>query len=251
MRDWSRLLLCLVLLFASCEERDGVVTYDVEPASAYDWPETEAGEGAAEGFVWHVPAGFVASSDVPDALLGDYRIPGTTQTLPGRLTVSMILGEGGGLDANVQRWVGQLITLPPSDLSGLVRVSPELPHPWGTVWIVHITGQYAGPSVPTAMLAAIVRIPDPANPQGPALVTWFIKLTGDRATVTAAADPMTEVIYSLRPEGTPMPELNLPPNPAADPHAGVPDAPPLTAEQDGPPEPDESVDPDDSGEASP
>ncbi|MEM9414766.1 MAG: hypothetical protein AAGA29_04720 [Planctomycetota bacterium] len=246
MRDWFRRLMCLVLLLASCEEREGVAVYEVEPAASYAWPEPEATEGAAEGFVWNVPAGFWPAPEVPEALHGDYRLPGTTQMLPGRLTLSAIPGEGGGLDANVRRWTDQYVPIAPRDLSELVTVSPALPHPWGTVWIVHITGQYAGPTVPDTMLAAIVRIVDPADPTGPALVTWFLKLTGDRATVSDAADAMTEVIYSLRPEGTPRPELNIPLDPNADPHAGVPDAPPLhdpsedeAAEAEAPDEPDE------------
>lgn len=222
-----------------------MAVYEVEPPAAYDWPETEPIEVAAEGFVWNVPAGFVTSSDVPDALLGDYRLPGTTQDLPGRLTVSMIPGEGGGLDANVQRWAGQFLSLAPSDLSGVVRVSPELPHPWGSVWIVNINGQYAGPNVPTNMLAAIVRISNPSDPERRALATWFFKLTGDRATVMGAADAMTDVFYSLRPEGVPRPELNIPADPAADPHAGVPGAPPLTPGGDTP------ADQDEPGEVSP
>jgi len=174
--------------------------------------------------VWEVPAGWIVTGDVPEALLADYRFEGSTPDLPGRLTVSMIPGDGGGVEANVARWADQLLVATPSDPSSIVTVSPALPHPMGTVWIVQIRGQYAGPTVPSAMLAAVVTIPDRA---GRPFATWFLKLTGDSASVQRAGDALTRVIYSLRPEGTPMPELDLPVDTDADPHADVPDAPPL------------------------
>ena len=101
--------------------------YETTPVVGYAWPETEPGEGSAEGMVWEVPAGWIVTGDVPEALLADYRFEGSTPDLPGRLTVSMIPGDGGGVEANVARWADQLLVATPSDPSSIVTVSPALP----------------------------------------------------------------------------------------------------------------------------
>jgi len=219
--------MCLLLLLplAACEERSGVVVYEVSSPAAYDWPGDGAFEDGAEGYVWEVPAGFVASPDVPDALLGDYRAAGSSESLPLRLTVSVLPGDGGGMPANVQRWMGQLMFRVPADPTELVTVSPALPHPAdGVVWIVNIRGQYSNPNVPTGMLAAIVTVLDAG---GRPVMTWFVKLTGDEASIRGAMDAFTGLVYSLRPEGTPKPDLDAALPPGDDPHRGVPGLPPV------------------------
>ena len=150
------------------------------PAAAYDWPQTEPREDTAEGLTWRVPAGWVATEDVPDALLADYRFPGTTQSLPGRLTVSRIPGDAGGLEANVGRWGQQFFIFTPQHPELAHRISPVLAHPLGSVQNVEMYGQYRGPTTPYAMAAAVVTLLDA---EGRAAATWFFKMTGDEQTV--------------------------------------------------------------------
>lgn len=220
----------MLLPLAACGEREGVVSYEVSAPAAYDWPEAEAFEDGAEGFVWEVPAGFVPSPDVPESLLGDYRAAGSDEALPLRLTVSTLPGDGGGMPANVQRWMGQLMFRVPADPTELVTVSPALPHPaGGVVWNVRVRGQFSNPNVPTAMRAAIVTVLDPA---GRPVVTWFVKLTGDEPALQRAMDGFTGLVYSLRREGTPKPDLDAAMPPGDDPHRGVPGLAPVTPPRD-------------------
>lgn len=199
------LVLLLMLVLPACGEREGVVMYEVASASPYVWPDTAAHDDAAEGLVWSVPAGWVASGDVSEGLIADYRLPGTTPDLPGRVTVSMIMGDAGGFDANAARWRDQFFFATPSDASRTVRVSPMLPHLLGTMRTAEVHGQYQGAAVPTSMLTAVVTILDR---EGQAFATWFFKLTGDEATVRAAGRALGELAFSLRPEGMDAPDLS-------------------------------------------
>jgi hypothetical protein len=214
------LVLLLVLVLPACGEREDVVVYEVASPAAYAWPETGARDDAAEGLVWTVPAGWVAMEDVPDGLIADYRLPGSGEALPGRVTVSMIMGDAGGFDANVGRWRDQFFFALPEDTSRTVRVSPVLPHLLGTMRTAEMHGQFQGAAVPSSMLTAVVTILDR---DGRAFATWFFKLAGDEATVRAAGRALGEMAFSLRPEGMDAPDLRGgSPDPATDNNA--PDA---------------------------
>ena len=215
-------LLCVPLLLTACDEQPGIVVYETAPAAAYDWPQTEPREDTAEGLTWRVPAGWVAAQDVPDALLADYRFPGTTPSLPGRLTVSRIPGDAGGLEANVGRWEQQFFIFTPQHPELAQRISPVLEHLLGSVRIVEMYGQYRGPTTPYAMVAAVVTLLDA---EGRAAATWVFKMTGDEQTVRAEAQGLAQVVQTLRPEGMAAPTIPPHPKPAPGTTPGTAPAP--------------------------
>ena len=128
-------LLMPALLLAGCGEEPAVRSYESTRPAAYEWPTTEKREAEhdADGlpWVWEVPAGWVDAPEVPDQLVADYRFKGVTEALPGRLTISMIPGEAGGVMANVQRWRKQLFVTDSSGIGPRDVVSRPMPGPAG------------------------------------------------------------------------------------------------------------------------
>jgi hypothetical protein len=103
------------------------------------------------------------------------------------LVISSFGGGGGGIDANVQRWVEQF---QPEGRKAKIHTGTS---PQGAYVIADLTGTYNKPdgprvlrkTIPTPgsrMLAVILTVEDKAN--------YFLKLTGPEKTVTAAADAM-------------------------------------------------------------
>lgn len=204
-------MLIAPLLLLGCGEEPTIERYEVTRPAAYDWPATQRREASHEvdgiTWVWEVPAGWMDAPEVTDQLLADYRFPGTTEALPGRLTVSMINGDGGGIDANVARWQQQLYVTTPRGLGPQDRVSEPMAVPVGRATFVELAGQYQGEHVPTHVSAAIVQIPAEG---GGTFQTWFFKLAGDAATVEANRLGMARMVLSFRPQGVQMPELPEP-----------------------------------------
>jgi hypothetical protein len=110
------------------------------------------------------------------------------------MTVFFFPGGGGGIQANIDRWVGQMQTSedrPPEISRTTVN---ELP-----VTKIDVHGAYGGMQMPRAggggaaeggyrMLGAIVE-----GPQGPI----FFKLVGPEATVNLAAEAFDALIASF------------------------------------------------------
>ena len=125
--------------------------------------------------------------------LAEAEIPGPGG--PALLTVFFFgAGGGGGVDANLERWAGQ-IELDPgtaperggfevngSSVSGIEAVGTLLPSRMG-----------GGPSEPapgSKLLGAVIE-----GPGGP----WFFKVTGPVDTVSAAAPAFLAMLESIRP----------------------------------------------------
>lgn len=103
------------------------------------------------------------------------------------LVISSFGGGGGGIDANVQRWIDQF---QPEGRRAKVHTGTT---PQGAYVIADLTGTYNKPdgppiqrkTIPTPgsrMLAVILTVEDKAN--------YFLKLTGPEKTVTAAAEAL-------------------------------------------------------------
>lgn len=206
-------LLLTMLVMTGCGEEPAVRTYEVTRPASYDWPETEPREDRHEAggiaWVWSVPAGWVDAPEVPDQLVADYRFKGTGDALPGRMTVSVIPGEAGGLMANVVRWRQQMFA---TTISG-IGPKDVVHSPVRGLTIVELTGQYQGPYVPTRLVGAIFQIP---SKDGGILQTWFFKMVGDETTIQKNWLAFARVFMSFRPEGAEAVELPddlLPPAP--------------------------------------
>ncbi len=107
-------------------------------------------------------------------------------------------GQGGSIDANVDRWVKQFSGVSSSDVKRADREANGLRQ--HTVEIQHGTfdaGQMAmgpgaakGPKPDYALLGAIVEAPSGA---------YFFKMTGPARTVAAARDPFYKLLDSVKP----------------------------------------------------
>jgi len=225
------LMMLPLMLLSACGEQEDIVVYEVRPVARYDWPNLAAREAEHEGMVWDIPAGWVATEDLADTLVADYRFKGTTEDLPGRLTVSMIPGDGGGLAANINRWRSQFFidVMRRERIPLRERISPALPFGPGTLHFVEMEGDYINRHAPTTMVTAIFTFLDQS---GRPFQTWFFKLTGDQATVERARDDFSQVIVTFRRTGEPKPDLseldqiNRGPSPAPSPDRSTGDQPP-------------------------
>lgn len=201
-------MLILPLLLLGCGEQPGIQRYEVTQPVGFDWPQTELREAVVEvddlSWVWEVPAGWVDAPEVPDQLVADYRFKGSNDSLPGRITVSKIDGDAGGVDANIMRWLQQLYVTTARGLGPDDKVSDPMPIGLGSATFVELHGQYQGEHYPTRLSAAIVQVPAEG---GGVFQTWFFKLVGDDETIEANRMGLARMILTFRPEGTPRPVL--------------------------------------------
>lgn len=152
----------------------------------------------AGGLTWTVPSGW--KSEAPRRMrAATYRIP-ALKTDPEAAELGVFYfgqGEGGGVDANVQRWLGQFTKPDGSPAAPSATVKKEtikgLP-----VTTVDVKGTYAGggPMMGATaskpgfrLLGAIVE-----GPQG----AVFFKLTGPEKTVGSAEKPFRKLLESLK-----------------------------------------------------
>lgn len=209
----NRLLTILIapLLVLGCGEEPTIQTYEVTQPVGFDWPESELREVSVEvdglDWVWEVPAGWIDAPEVPDQLIADYRFKGATELLPGRVTVSKLDGDGGGVNANVLRWLGQ-IYLP--DMARMLgpkdSITPAFNLDYGAVTFVDLHGQYQGEFMPTRIYGALIQLPAEG---GGVYQTWFIKLACDEQTFDSkdVRTGLVQMALTFRPKGTPRPML--------------------------------------------
>lgn len=208
MRKCILPILIVPMLLVGCGEEPTIQRYEVTKPVGFDWPDTQRREASHETdgltWVWDVPAGWVDAPEVPDQLIADYRFPGTTLSLPGRLTVSKIDGDAGGIDANALRWLQQLYVTTARKLGPNDKVSQPMSVGVGEVTFVELHGQYQGEHMPSRISAAILQIPAEG---GGVFQTWFFKLVGDDATIETNRTGMAQMLLTFRPEGVPRPSL--------------------------------------------
>jgi hypothetical protein len=123
-----------------------------------------------------------------------YRVPAAQgDTEPGELGVFHFGDQGGGIDANIDRWVSQFqgatkeqLKRTDRSVGGLVQHVVEIER--GT----YASGMPGGPTTPKpgwALLGAIVE-----TPSGP----WFFKLVGPSRTVQAARTEFFRMLDSMK-----------------------------------------------------
>ncbi len=110
-------------------------------------------------------------------------------------------GQGGGVEPNIARWLGQLTQPDGSDTAKKARRT-EIPVSGMTVNLIEASGTYSGGmgmpgAAPAAPISDAVLLAAIANgPSGPV----FFKLTGPRASVERARGSFDALVHSLRPE---------------------------------------------------
>jgi hypothetical protein len=146
------------------------------------------------GIAWTDPPAWKRAPAATAMRKATYRIPKVKgDPEDAELGVFQFGAHGGGIEANVERWVGQFEGTKKSDVKRSERTVNGLP-----VHLVEIpSGTYAsgmpgGPTQPKAeyaMLGAIVEAPGG---------NWFFKLTGPKATVARARRDFTALIDSIK-----------------------------------------------------
>jgi hypothetical protein len=129
----------------------------------------------------------------------EFEIPGAGDAAAGRMTV---MGAGGTVEANIDRWVGQFSQPDGSDTKDKTTTK-TLKVAGCTVTLVDIPGTYKDmPGGPFAggktierpdyrMLAAIIESPEAGS--------YFLKLYGPAATIAQHADGFRKMIEGLVP----------------------------------------------------
>jgi len=165
----------------------------VSPDPARAQPATS---GTAGGVRWSRPSGW--EEEAGGAMrVATYKVPGAGGAAAGECAVFFFgPGQGGSVDANVERWARQFEGNPKPERSER-RVNGL------TVTVVRLSGTYLAPGGPSMtsqgkrpgyrLVGAIVDAPK-------GLV--FFKLTGPAATVGAAERGLETLVASIRP-GTP------------------------------------------------
>jgi hypothetical protein len=190
-------LLGLAALGAGCKKE---TPKEVSPAPAVATPAPAAPKAkpaaaapkvAAKPLQWDAPAEWKVGPKNPFRL-ATYEIPGAKGAKGAELSVSI---AGGGVDANITRWVGEFSAYDPKTLVRSDRTVNDMQQtileiPKGT-FSGGMQSSTASPN--SGLLAAIVVTPAGAE--------HFFKITGPSATVKAARAPFYKLLDSIRLEG--------------------------------------------------
>jgi hypothetical protein len=165
------------------------------PAAPKAKPAAAAPKVAAQPLKWDAPSEWKVGAKNPFRL-ATYEIPGAKGEKGAELSVSI---AGGGVDANIARWVGEFSAYDPKTLVRSDRTVNDMPQtileiPKGT-FSGGMQSSTASPNF--GLLAAIVVTPAGAE--------HFFKITGPSATVKAARAPFYKLLDSLRIEGAAAP----------------------------------------------
>lgn len=152
----------------------------------------EGGKIVAAGAVFTLPAAWRAEPPSSSMRLAQATIPG-----PGgdaQLTVFHFgVGGGGGVESNLDRWVGQMDLAPGSAPFRETFENAGLKVTWiDVLGTLKPSTMGTGPSTPqpdSELLGAVVE-----GPGGP----WFFKATGPAATLTAARADFVDMLKGLR-----------------------------------------------------
>jgi hypothetical protein len=153
------------------------------------------GATAGREIVWTDPAGWQKVPSSSAMRKATYKIPAVSGDADdGEMAVFYFRGEGGGTEANIQRWIGQFPDTKPSDAKRSQRTVNGF-----TQTIVELEGTYSsgmlGAPTPTTpkpqyrLIGAVVE-----TPGGP----YFFKLTGPKKTVEAARGGFFAMLDSIK-----------------------------------------------------
>ncbi len=165
---------------------------DIEQAQA----PTRTGGPPVGGVAWEVPSPFRAQAPSSSMRAAEYLFPEQEGEQAATMTVFYFgAGQGGSVQANIARWVGQF-QLPEGTQPNISqRTVNDM-----NVTVIDVTGTFTGgdmggrtgaPSGDQRMLGAIVE-----GPEGPV----FFKMVGDTSLMARAEAPFTELVESFRRE---------------------------------------------------
>lgn len=206
----TALALTAPLLLAACgpEEPEGRV---IKPVSSQDAPEAggqpvpppggapgappaAAPTGAASDLDYRLPEDWVAEPPANTMRLAQARIPG--EAGDGELALFYFgPGGGGGTEANIQRWLGQLQAAPGAEPeretfeTGDLTVHTVVGRGTLTPSPMTMQGGTPEPQPGSMLLGAVVE-----GPGGP----WFFKVTGPAETLEPYREDFFEMVRNVR-----------------------------------------------------
>jgi hypothetical protein len=147
-----------------------------------------------------VPAGWTTRPAASSMRVAEFTLPRTPKDAEdAELVVYFFGGQGGSVQANLDRWIGQMTQPDGRPSSAVAKTSDEQTRSGLKVSLVDVSGTYVAEVKPGAterfnkpgyrLRAAVVE-----TPRGP----YFIKLTGPAATVARWDDSFRAFIASLR-----------------------------------------------------
>jgi hypothetical protein len=162
-----------------------------EPQPSGSEPQIAAPEAGDPGVTWDVPKRWTI--DLAQGMrVATYIVPGAGGDRGECAVYYFGPGQGGGVDANLQRWMGEFQPLEQHDVRRLKPGGIEVTRvvARGT-YVAHSmqSGQAQGEKPNWALMGAIV-----GGPRGEV----FFKLTGPAATADAAAKEFDAMLASLR-----------------------------------------------------
>jgi len=160
-------------------------------APAHDSAPLPGAPGAAVALHYELPAGWEARPPSSAMRLAEVRVPGPAG--PAELLVFYFgPGQGGGVEDNISRWLGQLELVPGSRPERGAFEAGGFRVTWidarGTLLPSNMGSGPASPTPGQRLLGAVVE-----GSGGP----WFFKLTGPDGTVAAAREPLLAMLRQL------------------------------------------------------
>jgi hypothetical protein len=149
---------------------------------------------------WDVPAGWVSQKPATSMRVAEFALPKAAgDAEDGQLAVFFFGGQGGSVQANLDRWISQM-TQPDGKASKDVAKTSKLTTKSGlAVTLVDLSGTYVAEVSPGSaerfnkpgfrLRAAVVE-----TPEGP----YFVKLTGPAKTIGRWESAFSEFLSSIR-----------------------------------------------------
>ena len=154
---------------------------------------------AAARLTYTTPAGWTGTAPSSSMRVAEFMLPRAAgDTEDAQLVIYYFGGEGGGVEANIQRWIGQM-KQPDGRSSGSVAKRQTRVVNGLNVTLLDVSGTYisdmtpgnpAHPDKPDFRLRTAVI----ETPNGP----YFVKLVGPRKTVTAGEKGFEQLVSSFK-----------------------------------------------------
>ncbi len=154
---------------------------------------------APDALKYDVPTGWIARTPASSMRVAEFTLPrASADAEDAELVLYFFGGTGGSVEANLQRWIGQISQPDGRASRDLARTTTFKAGPLD-VTLLDVTGTYVAEVTPGAasrhnkpgfrMMAAVIQ-----TPAGP----YFVKTVGPAATVARWADAVLGFLKSVR-----------------------------------------------------
>ena len=164
-------LLIILSLFISCKSSDDIKIYQIDK-SLQSEKVSQIEKSTEKNIIWDTPKGWIESSG-SKMRLASFNVPHDSGN--GDLSVMILSGDGGGVEANINRWRAQ-IGLEKKSISDIKKKAEKRKNSIGEYQIFTIINNQ---SKEKAFLSAIIH----SN-----IGTVFIKLTISEAGIDQVKD---------------------------------------------------------------